>query len=77
MQVFTHEFQTFIKSLILCSWRGHNPGKWKTWYWALAHFGGYRKFCQRCGMQVSTDKEEHEYFQKQSKTSEKGGLEEL
>jgi len=66
MKIFTHEFKSFIKGFVFCSWRGHK-GKWKEYYWAIGHWGGYRKFCQRCGQPISTHEEEKKYFEKHFK----------
>lgn len=34
MSVFTQEFKSFLKEIFICSWRGHQMGKWEEVYWA-------------------------------------------
>ena len=64
MKIFTYEFETWIKSLVLCSWRGHKPGKWENTYWAVGHMGLPAKFCLRCGTCVKKQKWDWEKWAK-------------
>ncbi len=57
MKIFSHEFESLVKSVLICSWRGHKKGKWREVYWAVAHSAGYKaRYCEFCNLQLETTK---------------------
>lgn len=58
MKIFTDDFTDFLKQTLICSWKGHQKGKWIEVYWALAHSAGYKaRFCEVCHKELETTKE--------------------
>ena len=51
--IFTYQFKTKLKSLLLCSWRGHaEPKRYTDIYWAIGHFSHQAKLCSRCRTEI-------------------------
>jgi len=69
MKIFTRQFEIFIKSNLICRFRGHRPDKWVEEYWAVAHAtGNLIKICQICGKVTNRRKPKWEKSLKKSTT---------